>query len=512
MLPASVVIPTHNERENLDYLVYAIVILEQQLRILLVGDNLPDGTGKVGDKLATMFPSVQVLHLWVLVLLMVLTRLPFIQLGYGYDSDAWHIAEAGWHWRAQGQYVFSRPPGYPLMEGLVALTPPGAWWITNLITVAAGALIVVLFYRLSRYGLLQRPFWFGLLLLATPVCWITSSETMDYVYALLWILGSYHALLARRVWLSALLLGIACGFRPSSGIFIMPSIVMLVLQKYNWRSVLGYMLTFAVSGIAAYSPVLLTYGLDVLPGFALRFSPLQIGYNAVQGFGVIGTITVVAAVLIALLRVGWSDLATWLRRPEIAYAVTAIAVVTVLFIIIPDDSAYLLPAVPFLLLLLDRLTKSSTWVAPSLVILMLLSAIVSPQFWLRDSVNGMKWSNRLVVQPGVVVQDWLDRQRQIDFAYAVLQADVPCGSVVIVGWSLPSIRYIRELSHVEKQCPSSQPIRYVHLLTKPEVGEMVRTGIPVFWAGRASRYSEQIYGFQLADLPGIVYLDVGVAP
>ena len=461
---------------------------------------------------AALLPQPAQWQVWALVLLVAVTRLPFIRLGYGYRPDAWHVAEAGRHWRVYGQYIFSRPPGYPLIEGLVALTPPGAWWITNLITVAAGALIVVLFYRLSRYGLLQRPFWFALLLLATPVFWTTSSETIDFVYSLLCILASYHALLARRAWLSAVLLGIACGFRPVSGIFIIPSIVMLMLEKYSWRTVLGYILTFGISGTVAYSPVLLSYGLDVLPGFALRFWSLQIGYSAVRVFGVIGTITVATAVLIALLRVRCYVLATWLRRPGIAYAFTAIAIVTILFIRVPDDSAYLLPAVPFLLLVLDRLTWPSVWAAPLLAVLVLLSAIISPQFWLLDSVNGMKWANGLVIQPGVVAQDWLDRQRQIDFAYAVLGADVPCGSVVVVGWSLPSIRYIKELDDVEKPCPPSQSIRYVHLLTKSEVDEMVRAGVPIFWTGRASHYSEQVRGLRLADIPGVAYLDVGVAP
>ena len=452
--------------------------------------------------------------LCALVLLTGITRLPFVWLGYGYDPDAWHIAQAGWHWRVHGQYRFSRPPGYPLAEGIVALTPPGDWQLTNSITVIAGMLVIVLFYKLSRYGLLDKPFWFSLLLLVTPIFWITSSETMDYVYALLGILASYHALLARRGWLSAALLGVACGFRPPSGVFIVPSIVMLVLDKCAWWTVLSYVLTFGTCGIMTYSPVLLTYGLDVIPGFALRFWPLQIGYSALQVFGVIGTTTiaVVVMMMIVLSRKRGSVSLTWLQRPEIAYAIASIVVTTLLFIRIPDDSAYLLPAVPFLFLVLDRLTRSRFWAAPLLVTSVLLSAMISPQFWTLDSVDGMKWTSYPTIQPGAVLQNWMDRQRQIDFAYAVLRADVPCGSTVMVGWSAPSIHYIKEVDSIRKPCPSLQPVRYVPLLSKLATEQLVRTGIPVFWTGRASRYSEYIHGFRLADIPGVAYLDVGMAP
>ena len=59
-----VVVPTYNERENLPVLVGLLDDLRlQNLHVLVVDDNSPDGTGKIADKLAADQPeTIGVLH------------------------------------------------------------------------------------------------------------------------------------------------------------------------------------------------------------------------------------------------------------------------------------------------------------------------------------------------------------------------------------------------------------------------------------------------------------------
>jgi dolichol-phosphate mannosyltransferase len=57
-----VVVPTYNERENLSPLVQRLLALPVLVDLLVVDDNSPDGTGKLGDELALKYPSVHVLH------------------------------------------------------------------------------------------------------------------------------------------------------------------------------------------------------------------------------------------------------------------------------------------------------------------------------------------------------------------------------------------------------------------------------------------------------------------
>jgi len=59
----TVVAPTYNEAENLSNLVSALLSLPLDLRLLIVDDNSPDGTGRIADELSAAYPDkISVLH------------------------------------------------------------------------------------------------------------------------------------------------------------------------------------------------------------------------------------------------------------------------------------------------------------------------------------------------------------------------------------------------------------------------------------------------------------------
>jgi len=57
-----VVIPTYNEKENLEKIVEAVKLQDVPADILVVDDNSPDGTGKIADHLCQKYSWVKVLH------------------------------------------------------------------------------------------------------------------------------------------------------------------------------------------------------------------------------------------------------------------------------------------------------------------------------------------------------------------------------------------------------------------------------------------------------------------
>lgn len=59
---AIVCLPTYNERENLERMVRAIGEAAPGVRVLVVDDNSPDGTGQIADRLAVELGYVDVLH------------------------------------------------------------------------------------------------------------------------------------------------------------------------------------------------------------------------------------------------------------------------------------------------------------------------------------------------------------------------------------------------------------------------------------------------------------------
>ena len=57
-----VIIPTINERENLEKLVPVVLDIDESVHILVVDDNSTDGTGELADKFADETGRVHVLH------------------------------------------------------------------------------------------------------------------------------------------------------------------------------------------------------------------------------------------------------------------------------------------------------------------------------------------------------------------------------------------------------------------------------------------------------------------
>ena len=57
-----VIIPTYNEKENIECLIAEIFRYAQYANVLIVDDNSPDGTGLIVDKIAKQDNRVSVLH------------------------------------------------------------------------------------------------------------------------------------------------------------------------------------------------------------------------------------------------------------------------------------------------------------------------------------------------------------------------------------------------------------------------------------------------------------------
>ena len=62
-MQTTIILPTYNEAESLPKLVSALLSLPLDLKVLIVDDQSPDGTGQIADELSTQHPAhVAVLH------------------------------------------------------------------------------------------------------------------------------------------------------------------------------------------------------------------------------------------------------------------------------------------------------------------------------------------------------------------------------------------------------------------------------------------------------------------
>lgn len=59
---AVVIVPTYNERENIERLVVTVLAQDASLDVLVVDDGSPDGTGDIVDRISAQNPRVHLVH------------------------------------------------------------------------------------------------------------------------------------------------------------------------------------------------------------------------------------------------------------------------------------------------------------------------------------------------------------------------------------------------------------------------------------------------------------------
>lgn len=102
-MKTTVVMPTYNEADNLVQMVAELMTLRlDDLHVLIIDDNSPDGTGKMADDLASQYPErVQVIH-----------RRGKMGLGTAYVAGFRHAIESGSDVVIQMDADFSHSPAY----------------------------------------------------------------------------------------------------------------------------------------------------------------------------------------------------------------------------------------------------------------------------------------------------------------------------------------------------------------------------------------------------------------
>ena len=237
------------------------------------------------------------------------------------------------------------------------------------------SVLSVLFFLLilRLYGVRDQVL--GALALAfTPVVYIESTGMMDYVNALACMLGATYAILTGRIAVAGLLVGLAAGFRASSAAMFLPLAVFLLASDRHesracWRLMQVARLA-AVSGtvtLLLYAEPLATYGAGLFESYEKVQRPWlpAIWIATVGVFGVPGAAAVAAGLTQAVLRSslrtsGATSIPDAPHRADLFLWLSAAAIPVLIFLWQPSESGYIVPAIPFILLILAR--YASRWV------------------------------------------------------------------------------------------------------------------------------------------------------
>src|SRR6266446_7177551 len=125
----------------------------------------------------------------VLVLVVVLfSRVPFLNAGYGVNVDAWRVARVAREIATTGQYSVSRFPGYPIQEIVCSWFWRGGPLASNALTALLSAVAVTAFVAIGRKLHYRNTWLSGLALAATPIFFVSSVCSKDYMWALAFVL------------------------------------------------------------------------------------------------------------------------------------------------------------------------------------------------------------------------------------------------------------------------------------------------------------------------------------
>jgi hypothetical protein len=320
----------------------------------------------------------------ILCLAVFLSRMPFIAAGYGADTDAWRVAVAAKMIAKTGQYAASRLPGYPIPELTYSLFWGRGPLFFNGVTAlfsALSALIVALIMR--RLG--SKEHFYGAVAFAfAPVVYISSTTSMDYMWAAAFLLGGVYLALDRRPAVAGVLLGLAAGCRMTSLLMLIPLSVLIAGTLSGRRAMRGIITMAAaalVVGGATYLPALMLYGAGLfkfyrggVPTSAVHLLSADRAVSRVPGalfeasvgtWGIVGCAAVVAALAVTLFGLlrhrERSDGAFQANRTQNLAWLAAVCLFSGLFLTLPDEAGYLIPAVPFVILLLASAMRPRTF-------------------------------------------------------------------------------------------------------------------------------------------------------
>ena len=444
----------------------------------------------------------------------VLSRAPFLSLGYGLDDDAWLVARAADTLAAGGGYVASRLPGYPTVEllfgGLFSLF--GTSTVLGNLAASAAGLAASLGIWFILDGEVETP----LRLLAAvtvgfhPAIWKASVTTLDPIFGTAFLILAIVAVGRRRPLLGGLLLGLAVGCRVTNALAAFPIALFANRRIGGWRAAIRVVAAGAVVGGALFLLPAVTYGLGFLSYEPVIKRDFITGgykvYRELVGLPlVLGSVATVAAVLASKPR--RHRIRDLIGEPLVVLGGTAVVVLTTPFVLLPTDPQYLLPWVPFGVLFLAGLVRQRVlrlpWAAGLLVAAVVPSAIGFGQLDI-DCWRYRRELRPVLVGPGQVTEHYVERIAQLDHASAAARFSYPIGSAVIVGRPFMATQLAlgvpeRELRVYLHQIPGRDVLLF--RLIPPWLRDRVDDR-PVFYAtGEHLIYlTQRIFGYELVDL------------
>jgi hypothetical protein len=263
---------------------------------------------------------------------------------------------------------------------------------------------------------------------------VHSTDAMDYVWALAFILAALYFVVVRRPLAAGIALGLAIACRITSGAMLVPFGLLWVRREpgpARLRALLVSAAAACLVGAAWFAPAFARYGWSVLAFHESGYPPAATIARRMteEVWGRVGVAAIAAAAMTIPFRRSQAPAAE--RDGSIAAWWAAIALYGIAFLRLPHQAGYLVPVVPFVLLLLHALC--ARWVFLAVCAALAVSSLIS--------------FGRSGPARGPVLQDHAARLADLAGLERIAAAAdrLPAGCVVVTGHWHPKLELYRGL-------------------------------------------------------------------
>ncbi len=451
---------------------------------------------------------------FILFSIVLFSRLPFLAAGYGVEEDSWGIALAGFHTKITGIYEPSRFPGHPVHEFIYSAFWGYSAFLYNLITAIFSAIAAV-FFAIVLKELHFKCFFIAALAFAfTPVYFISSTYTIDFVWTITFILVSFYFVLKKKFFFCGVFLGLAIGCRITSGAMLIPFVI-IFWQKNNIsenaKRLFKIILPLLLTVLIAYLPLITEFGLSFFMYYDQFPYPslAKVFYKMIPGvFGFFGMAAIAVSIVWIIFNCKRSPKGVLFeKQPDNKIFIACYAVI-LLFVVsyfrLPQKSGYMITVIPFLILLFGYYLNEK-WFQLLCFSLMISSFFCSIN--LTDKLRGASFSNYAITMTvsgqelffdpfsGPVFSDYSKRLQKIKYTNdVILQADsMTIKTIVIAGWWYNQIM----VTLIPKK--NNDLVVFEPYINSVKLDEYVSNGYVIKYLPEQNIYNDQMYKMDYTD-------------
>jgi hypothetical protein len=448
--------------------------------------------------------------------LILLTRIPFIFTGFGTDEDSWGVALTALHIHDTFLYEVSRFPGFPVHEIISAVFISGGAVALNLMTAIMSSLAVLFFVCALQQMHFRLPYLAGIAFAFTPAVFIHSTDTIDYMWAMTFMMWSFYLILQNKLLPSAIILALATGCRITSLSMLMPFCVLLIDKNLSTKKNVAVMARYSfiaiVCSVIIYLPVFFKYGNAFFTFYDLSGYPTipKVLYKFSIGvWGIFGCAAIMYGIGVllftSLLKSKRFLLPKTTNEKHVIAWLVAIDLTIIIFVRLPYESGYLIPMIPFTILVFGKYLYDRAFIIFSLLI------CVSP--WLvsistqskSDSPQPAKISAQFKIFSqdlnidllrGALCTDAVGRKATVSFADSVIEESkfITDTSVVLCGWWSTKVIYQYAMLPVEEK---NDFIIWEQYLNKDQLINYVQKRYNIFYLPLQDSFEKKLYGIDI---------------